>query len=131
MNINKILVMEKTKNNKELTNEIPLKDKFKFIDKISKKNISIYNGKKTLFDKKIELNDKVMEVVIVNAKHLSENQILSVTFKYISEKELNKIYKEYSVLRINHRYPALVEKKFLRDKRYSTIKKLIEEEYSN
>ena len=102
---------------------------FTGVDKITKKELPNYTGKTSLYNTIFKINDKIMEIAILNAGDALTCRHLSITFKRITERDLKKLLKDYIIIKMTPKYPTLVERKYMEDKEYKDYKKIIERDY--
>ena len=103
----------------------------KFFEKAEKvgKDISFEN-RKTILKSKILPTDKICEVSVVNGESATDYTFVSVSFKFIAEREIKTIAKDYLYILCDRRYPVIVERKYLEDPKYREQKVHILNEFS-
>jgi len=100
--------------------------RFKETPAITKKDFEVYKGKKTLCNTKIKEKDKVVSVCVMHTGTLSGSEHISVSFKYIALRELEKVCKKYYLVK-ERREPVIVELEYMFNKE---SRKKINEEYN-
>ena len=103
-------------------------EQFSLIEKTMKIDLPLVEKKRSLFNGRFKLYDKVMEVAVLNAGFVMSGGMLSISFRHISETEVKKVLKEYTIVRVS-RYPVIVERKYMEDNEYKDYRKIIEQEY--
>lgn len=95
-----------------------------FVDKtvIGKKDLSYHSEKRTLLNNKLRAMDKIIEVLVINAESAVSARFISVTFRIIAEREIKQISKKYVQFGESSRYPKLIERKYLEQKKYKEFR---------
>jgi len=88
---------------------------FKLKRKLKKDDYIVFSSKKTILGTKIKSNDKVIEVIMVNAHEAASVKFISVTCRFVVERELKETSKIYMSLDDSRRVPLIVERKYMED----------------
>lgn len=91
-----------------------LNNYFKRAKKVPKKDFNqLYKGRKTLLGSLLKENDIFIEVAVINTEGIDINTFLSISFRYVSKREIKDVSKKYVIIDPDRRYPLLVESKYM------------------
>ena len=89
---------------------------------------TIYNGKKTILGTPIKSTDKIISVLLISSDTFS-NKFISVSIRYVSEREIKKVSKKYISLDNSRREPLLVECKYMESVKYQDCRQKIVDQF--
>lgn len=88
-----------------------------------------YKGKKTLLGSLIKQTDKVMSVLLVNGDNAKDARFISVSPRYITDREIESLSKRYVSLDHSRRELALVEAKYMNGVDYQKHRQKIVDQF--
>ncbi len=99
------------------------------VSKIGKKDLFLYENKKTLLNSKVLATDVVIEVTIVNADDAMTNKFISVTPKTTVVREFKEVAKRYIILPIDRRTCHIVERRYMEEPEFKEYRDTILDQF--
>jgi len=107
-----------------------LDERFDKVKKLNKDTyVNSYKGKKTLLGSLIKQTDKVIHVLLVNGNNARGAKFVSVSPRYITEREIGMVSKSYVSLDHSRRVLAVVEAKYMNGINYQKHRQKIVDQF--